>query len=331
MAAFNKIHARKFLMKDGGGVRYTHLDVNASPQDISDAVKLVGLPAFIKPICLHDSIGVAKIKNENDIKPCLQIIEESKTRYRRNDFIGVGEIRPGEDGAILEEYIDSKAIASVEGCVANRNIIHWSITDTLFWPSRPSAVLGCTYPPPFSRALQNEIWHEFDDIVGRMIELGFDNQFVHVEMFIMADNSIKIIEINHRLSTVVAPLYRACLHDGNVGVALMEMNRGIIPKHPRPNGKCGLGGQVVTFKSDLAKDLIDFEYAKSIPDVVIIKSPNENVVYPGDDGGCFIGVVSAFGDNHQDAFKKFLRISRMILKQPEYSPSEITDGEGTSD
>ncbi|XP_074652921.1 uncharacterized protein LOC141907238 [Tubulanus polymorphus] len=320
MAAFNKIHARKYLMKDGGGVRYTHLDLNASPQDISDAVKLVGLPAFIKPVALQYSIGVERIDDENDIKPCLHIIKEMDILYQ-NDVTGVFEIIPDEDGAILEEYIDSEATASVEGCVANGNIIHWSITDTLFWPSRPSAVLGCAYPSKFPRDLQDKLWREFDDIVGRMIELGFDNQFVHVEMFIMADNSIKIIEINHRLSTIVAPLYRACLHDGNVGVALMEMNRGIIPKHPRPNGKCGLGGPLVIFKSGVAKDLIDFEYAKSIPDVVIIKSPNENIFYPGDDGGCVVGTVGVFGENHEDTFNKFLRISRRILKHPEYSPA----------
>eukprot|EP00058_Branchiostoma_floridae_P003709 XP_002589197.1 hypothetical protein BRAFLDRAFT_74645 [Branchiostoma floridae] len=54
------------------------------------------------------------------------------------------------DTIIVEPYIDAPAKACVEGCVYNKEILHWAISDSLHWPGQDIPFQGSYMPSTLS-------------------------------------------------------------------------------------------------------------------------------------------------------------------------------------
>eukprot|EP00058_Branchiostoma_floridae_P003710 XP_002589198.1 hypothetical protein BRAFLDRAFT_74644 [Branchiostoma floridae] len=206
--------------------------------------------------CGHSSVGVWKISSDDQLVDVLGAVrrlnglhfsqnQHSCSATFMRDFLQkVLDVDHYpmvlRDTIIVEPYIDAPAKACVEGCVYNKEILHWAISDSLHWPGQDIPFQGSYMPSTLSEVIQRRLWGGFDKVVGRMVERGFNNQFVHVDYFILADGQIKLIEVNARMSGNLSGMYAACL-SGRVQLqALLGLCCGVRPALPAPTGRAAL-------------------------------------------------------------------------------------------
>ncbi|XP_074658057.1 uncharacterized protein LOC141911013 [Tubulanus polymorphus] len=321
--ALHKYYTRLYFAKEQGGINYRLLRYDAAPTEIHDVLNQIGFPCFVKPCSGTHSVGAIEIKSVDDLRRHLEIYEtlklEKKWERFNDGFLSkVGAPCP-EDALIVEEFKDYTNFFFAEGLVASGQIIHWDIVDCNFWKSNPIVMSNMTCPSRLAEDVQREIWKICDIIVQRMIDHGFNNQFFTTEMCLMADGGIKLIEVNHRITSNISPMYRSCLSNGDSFEALLDVNRGIIPRTPTRNGHHCMTGMLATFTTDKMKNLLDFEAMKQYPEVQTWLDPECQVTYVGDKVGTIIGMVYVRAPTYEEQYEKFLKIAKEVLKQPEYS------------
>eukprot|EP00058_Branchiostoma_floridae_P003705 XP_002589193.1 hypothetical protein BRAFLDRAFT_120775 [Branchiostoma floridae] len=224
------------------------------------------------------------------------------------------------DTIIVEPYIDAPAKACVEGCVYNKEILHWAISDSLHWPGQDIPFQGSYMPSTLSEVIQRRLWGGFDKVVGRMAERGFNNQFVHVEYFILADGQIKLIEVNARMSGNLSGMYAACLSRRVQLQALLGLCCGVRPALPAPTGRAALNLPLQVHNNYTGKvrdmvNLSEVEILKEDTDVKIIwmMSFDDEFLH----GKMEFAKLWTYGKTPDDAKKKCREVTRRLVKKPE--------------
>ncbi|XP_019637511.1 PREDICTED: uncharacterized protein LOC109479900 [Branchiostoma belcheri] len=222
---------------------------------------------------------------------------------------------------IVETYIDAPAKVCVDGCVYNKEIIHWAISDSLHWPGQDISFQGSYMPSALPDAVQKRLWGGFDKVVGRMVDHGFNNQFVHVEYFILADGQIKLIEVNARMSGNLSGLYAACLSGPLPVQVLLGLCCGVRPVPPVPTGRAALNLplQVRGDYTGKVGDMVnksELEILKKDPDVKItwVMSFDEEFLL----GKTEFAKVWTYGATPDDAKKKYREVMQRVVKTPEH-------------
>ncbi|XP_074645959.1 uncharacterized protein LOC141902216 [Tubulanus polymorphus] len=321
--ALHKYYTRLYFAKEQGGINYRLLWYDASPTEIHAVLNQVGFPCFVKPCSGTLSVGAMKIESADDFRGNQQVYDALKVkqqweRFNEGFLSKVGAPCP-EDALIVEEFEDFDAFLAVMGLVANGQIINWAMFDLNFWKTDPLLLSSLSYPSKERQDIKEDIWKTFDIVVRRMIDHGFNNQFVFLEIVVMKDGNHKIIEVNHRIATESIPMFRACLDNGDCFDALLKVSQGIVPKAPTPNGRSMMIGYLSTFATDKVGNLIDLEAMKCHPEVQLWYKPEDQVKYPGGGIGSFLGFVCVSAPTYKEQYDTFLKIAKDVMKQPEYS------------
>jgi biotin carboxylase len=138
----------------------------------------------------------------------------------------------GEVGLLAEEVLTGAEV-TLEGYVHRGRVTTIGVTDSLMYPGTNSFE-RFEYP---SR-LSDERWDELHDVAARLLPaLGFDGGFFNVEFFVPETGPAKVTEVNGRIASQFAPLYRA-VHGRSSYEALFELARGRDPAWDgrRPDG-----------------------------------------------------------------------------------------------
>ncbi|XP_078594323.1 uncharacterized protein LOC144872089 [Branchiostoma floridae x Branchiostoma japonicum] len=336
--AYHKVYTRQCLDPDTDPSSHGVLDLDSETllEDADALLKRVGLPAFAKVPCGHSSVGVWKISSDGQLVDVLGAVrrlnglhfsqnQHSCSATFMRDFLQkVLDVDHYpmvlRDTIIVEPYIDAPAKACVEGCVYNKEILHWAISDSLHWPGQDIPFQGNYMPSTLSEVIQRRLWGGFDNVVGRMVERGFNNQFVHVDYFILADGQIKLIEVNARMSGNLSGMYAACL-SGRVQLqTLLGLCCGVRPALPAPTGRAALNLPLQVHDNCTGKvrdmvNTLEAEILKEDSDVKItwMMSFDDQFLH----GKVEFAKLWTYGKTPDDAKKKCREVTQRLVKKPE--------------
>lgn len=165
-------------------------------------------PFMLKNTSLSLGRGIFKIKDADGLRAVLKAYREDTAlqemiagQYRSYlkgvDVETLPEVSPP---FIAEHMVDMNSIIEYcyEGYItADGKIVHYAITEEVYFSNHQA--LGYVTPPVSigsDTAEKMERW--VNDYMGKLVELGYRNQFFNLEYWLMPDGSIKLTEINPR-------------------------------------------------------------------------------------------------------------------------------------
>lgn len=286
----------------------------------------IPFPWIIKPCTTACSSSIFKVANyqeaQNALKFNQDIVAENLTYLSPflQTYLDSKEYPLiGNSPILIEEYIDFPHKCCVDGCVSNGEIIIWGIADSHYYTSKPECFADFTFPSTLPESIQEKLTQAYRKIVRKLIESGFNNQFVDVEFFVSDRGEIKVMEVNGRMIPISTSLYRQCLNQGDPYTALIEIGMGYQPKTPTLNGLVGGIFYLQTFAKDFVKNLFDFQLADNLPNVEVRANPQQEIKEISA-GGFTLAAVNLVGKSYGEISQQANTLRRKLLKQPEFSP-----------
>ena len=326
----NKYYARCFVDPDPMPFALVDLSAKDLTAVCDEVMQTVPFPAFMKPCSGTRSEGIANIPTKEELAPR---VHEFISKYLESEVSSVRPILTDVMNPFYLKYLDQKkyplsvvpsaliekhmgTVPSVraDGYVFRGEIVHWSLADNIYHKERPQCFIAIAHPALIPTTTQAKVWKLFDDVLRKMIDFGFDNQFVNIEMFILEDGSLKIMEINPRNGLNVA-LYSSQIFDQSIAEALLKIGQGIHPGNPVANGRHAFFGYVNTTGSGKANEFMDFSAEPSIDPLV---TPDDLVDGSGD-SACILGRVTVTGDGREEVMERYKAICRKVLLKPTLS------------
>lgn len=175
-------------------------------QEIADKIK--EWPFMLKNTSLSLGRGVFKIDSKEKLFTILdeyradsalqQGIADNYSHFMNGiDKADLPEIIPP---FIAEHYVDmTKAIEyCYEGYIDREgNVVHYALTEEVYFHNHQA--LGYITPTiSVGPEVAKQVGSWVDDYMGRLVELGYVNQFFNIEFWIMPDGEIAFVEINPR-------------------------------------------------------------------------------------------------------------------------------------
>ena len=313
---------------------YTHqwLDVESSQyaiclldgeNDLNEQIERIDIPFpwIMKPCTTACSSSIFKVYNTQEAESAIAF-------YKKNVRDNLNYLSPffqsyldtnkyqliNSNTILVEEYIDFPYKCCVDGCVSNGEILIWGIADSHYLASNPECLADFTFPSTLPTSIQEKLNQAYKKIVQKLIEYGFDNQFVDIEFFVSDKGEIKVMEINGRMIPISASLYRQCLNRGDPYTALISIGMGASPKTPTENGLVGGIFYITTFAQGIAKNLFDFEKAKSIANIEIRSYPEQEI--SKSTNSFALATVNLVGNSYEKIHQKANLIRGSLLRQP---------------
>ncbi|XP_066270658.1 uncharacterized protein [Branchiostoma lanceolatum] len=175
-------------------------------------------------------------------------------------------------------------------------------------------------PSTLSDMMQTRLWGGFDKVVGRMVDHGFNNQFVHVDYFILADGQIKLIEVNARMSGNLSGLYTACLAGPLPLQTYLGLCCGVRPAPPVPTGRAALNLPLQVHENYTGKagDMVNLSEVENLREDLEVKitwfMDFDEEFLPGKNE---FAKLSTYGKTADDAKKKCREVMQRLVKKPE--------------
>ncbi|XP_070564767.1 uncharacterized protein [Ptychodera flava] len=305
-------------------------DLETLVDKANDFLQRVGGICCIKPVIGESSLGVQKVMGLEELrKNLVNLRNHTEYQFISEDFakkwIDV-KVYPYSLSrcALLEEYIEPKAITTANVCVQKGKIKHLGIHDWLFDEYAPRegarTFLGGFAPSSVTQAEEQTVTQLADSILAKLIQKGFNDQFLNIEFFALPTGGYKFLEVNGRLDLGMAVLCRQLYNDGDFIQGLLKLGSGENIASPTPNGLHGMWGFVDTFASGKAEDILNFNEMESIPDITALYSPGDHIQATSDMYGTNLATTYIIGHTREEIIKKHYDICRRVLKKPEYSP-----------
>ncbi|XP_035664545.1 uncharacterized protein LOC118408038 [Branchiostoma floridae] len=337
--AFHKVYTRQYLDPTENPTPYAVIDLD-SPiimEDADRALEKVGLPAFLKPSAAYDTFGVAKVKNYEDMKSALQSLRTMRDEHPSlknspsaaffkdffKQYLDVEKYPLAlRDVVIVEPYVDAVASYTVDGCIVDKQIVHWTITDELRFDHQEAKFMSEISPSSEPEDLQKRIWDVYDGVMTRMVQFGFNNCFANIDVFRMKDGQLKLCEVNARGSNQLQGCYRESYKNANQDYVYLTAGRGVKYVTPSKTGRWAISYLVKFDELERPGNLMDFdqiEKLKSDPDVMFILTagPDDDVInLAGSAGGYFCSTFT-YGDSREAMMGKLIDVLKLVVKKPE--------------
>ncbi len=326
--AMNKYYTRCFL--DPQPIPFACLDLAAPDIDhaCTEVLQKVGTPAFFKPSCLSSSRGIASITNAQELKKFAQsyvcsehFTAEAMDANFVNPFLtkNIDEQKyplASQTTAIVEKHMGDVSIINADGYVFEGKIFHWSISDNLYSKSKPCYSFGAAHPTTLPESTQQNIWSTYDAVVGKMIEFGYANDFVNLEVFLLDSGEVKLMEVNQRIGGNLFAS-REVFTNGDIISAQLKLGQGKNPGRPTPNGRHALRCYIGTFGSGKANQLYDYSCTLSglHPDM----DPDHEIDGSAGEGGAILCRAVLSGASRGEVMEKYRALCMRVLLRPEFS------------
>ncbi|CAH1276240.1 Hypp9387 [Branchiostoma lanceolatum] len=337
--AFHKAYTRQYMDPAANTTPYAVVDLD-SPTMLTgakQALSKVGFPAFVKPATGFASVGVKKVTSHDEMRSVLQNLRTMRDKYPNfllapsasffrsfyEEYVDITKYPLAlRDVVIVEPFMDAENFYTVDGCVIDGKIVHWAITDSLRYDEQDARFVTMICPTTLNDDQQKPIWDLYEAVMTRMIQVGFNNSFAHIEVFQMKDKQLKLIEINARASRHHQALYSVCLEKGRMDYVSMSAGRGIQHTPPIPTGKHGIMYLVKFRELERAGNLMDFgqiEKLKTDPDVrfILTAGPDEVMTDFFGSTGAHFCIVLAYGNTRTEAVRKLAEVLLLTVKKTE--------------
>jgi hypothetical protein len=277
-------------------------------------------PCYLKPPWLNLGILGFKLECPDDLRRALTVARREYHSWSPlyypffRQYIDLQKYPLAvRDIMLVEEFIDGEQV-TVEGWVYQNQIHLWAITDTNTYPST-RVIDNFSLPSQQPVHIQEQLAQQ---ATAAIRNIGLNNGFFNIEFWCHED-TVTLTEINGRAATCFYHLYRNCLEACvyEAGLALACGRNPALP--PALNGTVGAQCNFVTFGTDRAENLLDFECARAIPQLALYVSEGD-WVKPVSEFGFVLAQIDLFGRSYAEIKEEVDRLRRMLLKQPETSP-----------
>ncbi|XP_035693329.1 uncharacterized protein LOC118427585 [Branchiostoma floridae] len=337
--AFHKAYSRQYLDPTENPPPYDVVDMDSPTilEDAQGALEKVGLPAFVKPAAAYGTFGVAKVENYEDMKLALQNLRT--VRDEHPDFLASPSAAffkdyfkqyldvekyplALRDVVIVEPYLDAVALYTVDGCIVDKEIVHWTITDELRFDHQEAKFMTVIAPTSEPEDVQKRIWDVYDAVMARMVQFGFNNCFTNIEVFRMKDGQLKLCEVNARGSLQLQGCYRECYENANQDYVYLTAGRGIKYVTPPLTGRWASAYHVKFDNLERPGNLMDFdqiEKLKSDPDVLftLTVGPDDDVTNFTCNAGWYFCKLFTYGNSREAMIRKLVDVLKLVVKKPE--------------
>jgi hypothetical protein len=211
----------------------------------------------------------------------------------------------GEVGLLAEEVLTGAEV-TLEGYVHGGRVTTIGLTDSLMYPGTNSFE-RFEYP---SR-LPDERWDELHGVAARLLPaLGFDGGFFNVEFFVPETGPAKVTEVNGRIASQFAPLYRA-VHGRSSYDALFELARGRDPAWDgRPPDGVAVSYVLRAFEDALVEAVPEPEDGLEVlvrPGLRLSEQPGAN-----DPASYRLAILVGAGETREEAFTRCRERARAL-------------------
>ncbi|XP_066264333.1 uncharacterized protein [Branchiostoma lanceolatum] len=280
--AFHKAYTRQYLDPTESPTPYDVVDLDSPTmlEDAERALEKVGLPAFVKPASAFGSVGVAKVENYEDMKRALQNLRTMRAEHPHykaspsaalfkdyfKQYLDVEKYPLAlRDVVIVEPYLDAVAFYSVDGCVVDKEIVPWTITDELRFDHQEAKFMTVISPTSEPEDLQKRIWDVYEGVMTRMVQFGFNNGFTNIDVFRMKDGQLRLCEVNAGGSKQLQGCYTESYKNANQDYVYLTAGRGV--KYVTPQTKTGRWASAYIIRFDNLErpgNLMDFHQVGEI-------------------------------------------------------------------
>lgn len=206
-----------------------------NPKDIP-----LAYPFWLKPVLAHSSFLGFRVSDEAEFDHALEVIRREIGHLRDpvDTFLehagwpdGTHEV--SGDHCIAEEIISAGRQCTLEGYVFAGEPEVFGVIDTLRSGRYQQSLTHYRYPS----ALPARVQERMGDAAKRVMrQIGYDNGAFNMEFYWdEATDSLKLLEVNSRISKSHTPLFRLVDGVGNFQV-LFDLTRGRRPRMPQGEG-----------------------------------------------------------------------------------------------
>ena len=316
LLCLHKYYTRKYI--DLSPIPFYALDLN-DEKKINASDIPIPFPWILKPCTTACSSAIYKVFNIDEAISLLPSLKEKiidgnqyLMPFFKKYFDECQYPLLNKNIVLIEQYVPSVTRCCVDGCVYDGEILIWGISEVNSYTGFPESIADFLFPSLLSQEIQVNLKEQYINIVNKLIDYGFNRQFINVEFFVKEDGSLKLIEVNGRLSPVSTTIYRQCLINGDPYGALLKMSQNEQPKKPKWNNLYGALFYVTVFSEGWAKELIDFKAAKLLPNIEMRVKPNQ-YIDRNDDMGTNIASFSLIGKCYEDMCSQADIIRKSLL------------------
>ncbi|HSR72145.1 MAG TPA: hypothetical protein VLL72_07165 [Kiloniellales bacterium] len=169
-------------------------------------------PFWIKPVKAHSSYLGFKIRNAADFHACLPVIRANIGHFGDpfDTFLAMVEVPETISGVgghhcIAEEIISAGRQCTLEGYVCRGEVVVYGVVDSVRSGLHRSCFARYQYPSRMPRRVQARM----TDAAERFLhQVGYDDAAFNMEFYWNPeDDSIKLLEVNTRISKSHSPLF----------------------------------------------------------------------------------------------------------------------------
>ncbi|MEE4380870.1 MAG: ATP-grasp domain-containing protein [Pseudomonadales bacterium] len=217
-------------------------------------------PFWIKPVKAFSSYLGFHVRDETDFAEAMRQTREglhvmAEPFDRVLEEAGpMGDV-PAVNGwhCIAEQLVDGRQ-CTLEGYVEDGETVIYGVVDSVRADNR-SSFLRYEYPSTLAAPIQRRMAEATRSV---MEEIGYDHGCFNIEFFVAEDESLKLLELNPRMSKSHCPLFRmvegASHHEAAVEIAV-----GRTPAFPRHAGeaRCAAKCMIRRFEDGVVEHVAD--------------------------------------------------------------------------
>ena len=255
---------------------------------------------------------------------------------REPEFHTNSKLRPKHYQKIIAGFIPAQPVfnTGIPFCfryICDRDITPWAIGDWAYWPSEPDFMQQHFLPSILPEETQARIWQTYDTLARKLINFGFDYQFLDIEVFVCDDGEVRLMEANPRMSTVFIPQYLCVMRADPLETLLDSLQGKRHLQRIEFTGKHSSTVFLPTLISGRVSDIMDVERAKSMENLVLDVEDDQMVeVASHTSTGTYLGHAWLFGDSREDLLRKHQELYAILFKTNPL-PSEQIDQAVPSD
>lgn len=247
----------------------------------SDDCEKLHYPCYVKSPCLAGSFYQYWVHSPKQMKWALQLLRKKLPQVQKlfydffSHYVDISKYPLcNKEILLVEEIMVDAQQYCVEGWVDNYGDIHtWAVTDHFYYPGKQMIFDHFSTPSRESANEQKKLITFANEIVDKH---GIRNGFWNVEIWEKGDQ-YWITEVNGRAAASWYNLYDKA-HGQDLYQAMSNLALGKkVDFQKKQKGKIGIQFPVITSKEGLARDLFDFEYAKTVSGLRIFVQEDSSI------------------------------------------------------
>ncbi|HEV7427742.1 MAG TPA: hypothetical protein VGQ46_15375 [Thermoanaerobaculia bacterium] len=288
--------------------------IRCQPLLLDEPLPPIAYPAYLKPPWLKLGLLGFKVTSDDETRAAMELARRELPAWTRQYYglferaIDVAKYPLAmTDMMLVEEFIEGRQV-TVEGWSLGGDVQIWAMTDTNTFPGT-RVIDNFSTPSRVDRHTAETLRLK---TIGTIRAFNFDGGFFNIE-FWLTENGVRLTEVNGRSAACFGAIYELGL-EADIFAAVADVATGQPPRQlPKKTGRVAGQFNVITFDDDLARNLLDYNAAASMPEVSVFRKPDERV-RPVSEFGVVLGQIEIAGDSYAAIHQRAEEMQRRLMK-----------------